>query len=192
MLKIYLDCWNLSTDTHFQSARNRNASIEQRLVSLSMNSRVDISLESSGKPVVLQPEGWYFNLSHSGDFAFCAYSTAAIGLDLELQKKRNFSLIMESWFREKEQILLQDSMCFQNFYTIWTRKEAWLKMYGKSIWDLGETPDMIEVSPGIQSYEMEWNEKRYSLSWSLDNPDYQKTELIPFLPSSELIPITHF
>ena len=191
MLTVYLDSWDLSEDHHSLLTKNYYTSIGQRISSLSMSSRVEIIHAPSGKPRVLQPEGWYFNLSHSGDLAYCAYAAVEIGVDLELHKNRNYRLIAETWFQKKEQILVQDSGSLQSFYTLWTRKEAWLKMHGKSIWDLGQTPDMTNPSSGIQSYLLEWKGQSYSLSWSLFKPDYQEVELIPFSPSPGLMPIIH-
>ena len=87
------------------------------------------------KPCLIYPAGTgiNFNLSHSGDLLLFAFTKGRqIGIDVEwMDQNRDFSVIAPLVFSPEEQGLLSDSITpVQEFYAIWTAKEAVLKATG--------------------------------------------------------------
>jgi len=99
----------------------------------------DIYLGPHGKPMA---EGIYFNISHSGDYAFGVVADAEVGCDVEGIKGPKLS-VARRFFTKKEQAWLEsadsdfsgelEGGLAKAFYTIWTRKEAVIKMTGEGI-----------------------------------------------------------
>jgi len=88
-----------------------------------------------GKPYLSDPEnsGVFFNLTHSGNMLLIAVSAGKqIGIDVEINDvKVDISGIAAMIFSEEEQITLSYSTDpFNEFYEIWTAKEAILKSIG--------------------------------------------------------------
>jgi len=80
----------------------------------------------------------YFNLSHSGDVALVAVSKeASVGIDVEYKKPlEDFMSIAERFFAPEEITAIQAKPLtdqLDTFYTLWTRKEAYLKMLGLGV-----------------------------------------------------------
>ncbi len=92
-------------------------------------------------------EGQEFNLSHSGDHVYLAFSPCSIGIDAE-KNNLDFDLqpIVDACFSEEECAMLSTEDYRRNFYTIWTRKEALLKATGEGLCD-----DMTQV-PTIKGH----------------------------------------
>jgi 4'-phosphopantetheinyl transferase len=91
-----------------------------------------------GKPHLLDHPGWYFNLSHSGDWALLGMSSSSpIGVDIECCKAmRDMAGIVRHQFSEAEQAsYLQTPEADQAdwFYRVWSRKEACLKALGSGL-----------------------------------------------------------
>lgn len=85
-----------------------------------------VSFNENGKPYL---DFCFFNISHSGDFAVCALSDFPVGVDIERIKdfKRREKYMLFSK-RESEYVNERD---FENrFFTLWTRKEAYIKAKG--------------------------------------------------------------
>ncbi len=86
---------------------------------------------SNGKPELKNHE-LHFNLSHSGDLVLIGLcQEAEIGVDIEHARAHdNYQEIAERFFTKTEVAELKTS---DDFYRIWTRKEAYLKMLGHGI-----------------------------------------------------------
>lgn len=96
--------------------------------------RLELSTLPQGKPVLTQPR-LSFNLSHSGDLALLAIArSAALGVDLEqVRPELDWNPLARRYFSNHEQQALRNLAPAQQtvaFFTIWTRKEAWLKAIG--------------------------------------------------------------
>jgi 4'-phosphopantetheinyl transferase len=88
-----------------------------------------------GKPELLDHHRLHFNLSHSGDHALIAISTHELGVDLEFMGKQNVDLdgLIDMVCHPNEKaalLLLQENAKNQQFYRLWTQKEAYCKMQG--------------------------------------------------------------
>ena len=88
----------------------------------------------SGKPVFTNIP-YYFNISHSCGRAVCVLSDIEVGVDIEFIKKvRAFDLIAENFFAPEEIKRFRSAKnSAEEFYRIWTRKEALLKKSGSGI-----------------------------------------------------------
>jgi len=99
------------------------------------NRDLHFSANRYGKPILLEPNGIHFNISHSGNWVVCAVDDAAVGTDVELIKPIDFK-IAENFFAEEEYISLisqPEEMRMKYFYKIWTLKESYIKMEGKGL-----------------------------------------------------------
>ena len=70
-----------------------------------------------------------------------------VGIDAEKIKKRDFFNIAKEYFYESEIKYLETTHKLEiDFFTIWTIKEAYIKMLGKTIFDIKNAPevDLIE------------------------------------------------
>lgn len=98
-----------------------------------------------GKPEIENELKIKFNLSHSGDKIVFAFTlNNEIGIDIEkIEFSVNHMEIAENYFSEDEIFLLkkQKEDIVNNFYYIWTRKEALLKAIG-----VGLLPDLKKIS----------------------------------------------
>lgn len=81
-----------------------------------------------GKPVFANLN-YHFNISHSCGRAVCVLSEKEVGVDIEfLKKARNFDYIAKNFFCVGEQKnYFGSANGAEEFYRIWTRKEALLK-----------------------------------------------------------------
>lgn len=96
--------------------------------------RLEFSYLPHGKPV-LTHHSLSFNLSHSDDRALLAIARSVpLGVDLEMVRPAlDWGPLASRYFSRKEQQALQKIAPQEQtaaFFTIWTRKEAWLKAVG--------------------------------------------------------------
>ena len=88
-----------------------------------------------GKPLLLEPNGIHFNISHSGSWIVCAVGNKTIGIDVEIIKPIDLE-IAERFFTRDGYISLMDQpeeMKLKYFYMIWTLKESYIKAEGKGL-----------------------------------------------------------
>jgi len=91
--------------------------------------------DKKGKPYFLDNQKVHFSLSHSGNIAICAVSDTVLGIDI--QKIQDFNEnICHRFFRKNEKDYVLNAPCENrknNFFRIWTLKEAYAKMTGCGI-----------------------------------------------------------
>jgi 4'-phosphopantetheinyl transferase len=94
--------------------------------------RVAFSYSATGKPSV---EGLEFNVSHSGAVILIATHRHRIGVDVEsVDQTIDVADIGRLCFTERERALLFNSISpTEEFFRLWTRKEAWLKAVGSGL-----------------------------------------------------------
>ncbi len=71
-----------------------------------------------------------FSISHSGDLVVLAMTDTEIGIDIEEIKERNYQPIVSRQFTEGERAEVND---LNGFLSVWTRKEAYLKLTGEGL-----------------------------------------------------------
>ena len=101
-----------------------------------------------GKPYFKNYNNLYFNGTHSSDlFAVIMSDEADVGIDAEKIIDRDYLSIAKEYFYETEYKYLESSLKLEiDFFTIWTLKEAYVKMLGKTIFDIKNSIeiDLIE------------------------------------------------
>lgn len=136
----------------FIRSRNRHETVVAELLVRSLLARVsgasnsDIVFECSekGKPL-LQGFSWSTGRSHSHGIVAAVVSPFDIGIDIERQRLAPLE-VADRWLTPAEVHLLQRSGDpHRDFWTIWTRKEAWLKQRGGSLSD--GVADMCTLLP---------------------------------------------
>ncbi len=149
---------------------------------------IEIQTDSSGKPRLLSPAGWFYNISHSGNIGISALAGQEVGIDIEhMSKKRNRESIAQSFFSEKEHHLCREKP--EYFYTLWTRKEAWIKRMGLSVWQMKSVPDVLDDTESLGSWYIRCGEEQYALSLSLDG-SLRNVKMIFQLPDSCSLSLT--
>jgi 4'-phosphopantetheinyl transferase len=77
----------------------------------------------------------HYNISHSGDWILIAFSDEGIGADIEMiDEVFSYSEILHQNFTQQEiSFITNGNHQSENFYLLWTRKEALLKATSKGI-----------------------------------------------------------
>lgn len=119
-------------------------------------SDIYITREKGKKPYQEGLQTILFNVSHSGEWCCFAFSdTTPIGVDIEeIRPFEEMDFVADMQFSKEEKISLataaDKTLCF---YTIWCRKEAYLKAIGTGI---RTELNKIDTTQGkIQSWKLE-------------------------------------
>lgn len=124
---------------------------------------VTIATDVHGKPFLLGHPTWHFSLSHSGDWAVCALDDSPIGVDIERHRPTNIERLATRCFGTNEPLTAED------FFSLWTRKESYLKAVGIGLSGLHTEPDET------------WHFKEYPLAGYSLTVCSQKTAFTPSL-----------
>ena len=93
----------------------------------------EIARDPRGKPYFPDRPDLHFNWSHSGDLLLCALSDRPVGVDIERTRPRRPYLpryaLTDAEFEEFEFL----GGGWSAFYTVWTRREAWVKYTGDGL-----------------------------------------------------------
>lgn len=119
-----------------------------------------------GKPVI---PGFPFSISHAGEWAVCAVSDGAVGVDLERERPLRHPVERKLTVREQEELCaLPPEQRASGFFELWVLKEAALKYTGLGLAGLAE----VEVSrrpprvflPGVHAALLAFPEPGYHLA----------------------------
>lgn len=94
---------------------------------------VEISYGEHGKPRLTQPEGLFFNLSHSGEWTVAAFSDGEVGVDIQRVKPIDMRLAEKFFAEEERQAIAQSGSAQALFFRLWTVKESYLKALGTGL-----------------------------------------------------------
>ena len=76
-----------------------------------------------------------FNISHSGKYVVCAISaSASIGIDVEEIKDIQITDFTNEFSIEEIKSILSSTNSLHSFYSLWTKKEAFLKAIGTGLY----------------------------------------------------------
>lgn len=123
-------CRSLAAGVLLQNALEK-AGIDDRSVQFQVNEH--------GKMSIAEYSDFYFNLSHSGDYAVCAVADQPVGIDIEKirgRKEAQLQRLIRHVCTEEEKERL---MCFdgerleEEFVRIWTKKESYTKAMGMGL-----------------------------------------------------------
>ena len=84
----------------------------------------EIAREAKGKPYFPAYPRLYFNLSHSGSLSLCTLSEGEVGCDIELVLPRKKGLPAYALSEKELRWFEGRGSCWEDFYTLWTLKEA--------------------------------------------------------------------
>ena len=134
---------NLSENKNSKNSKIENISKDMASKYYSKSQNLIIERGENGKPYFASENEIFFNGTHSKDLIAVAMSDKLIGVDGEFIKKRNFFDIAKEYFSFNEYKLLKSSSKLEiDFFTLWTLKEAYIKNFGKKIFDI---KDSIEI-----------------------------------------------
>lgn len=105
------------------------------------------------KPYLKNYPGWYFNISHCKEAVCCVLSREEVGVDIEEVKGYKEGLA-EYVSNDKELKSLHESEDpAEDFYMLWTRKEAVFKLLGSGI-ETKEIKNILEKDVKVESYKI--------------------------------------
>ena len=95
-----------------------------------------------GKPFLRDYPGIHFNLSHCARAVLCVIGDAPVGCDVEaVVSPLDMDLVQHCCSPEEQAVILASARPEVAFYTLWTRKEAFLKWTGKGL--TGHLPELF-------------------------------------------------
>lgn len=108
---------------------------------LSLHAKVDIKQikidyqTPNKKPYLSSHPSFFFNVTHSHDVGLIAVANRPIGIDIEhIDGNYEFMNLLEHFCNEKEMSFIKNATNKeQAFYSIWTRKESFVKALGTGI-----------------------------------------------------------
>ena len=114
---------------------------KSRLLSLAAEEAYNrISLELLGEILPYtyknqKPENgkFFFNLSHSGEYAVCAASKTPVGVDIQEIRPVDLKLAERFFTKDEFEYIKNGKNKEERFFEIWTKKEAMAKVYGEGI-----------------------------------------------------------
>lgn len=93
--------------------------------------KAEFCREPGGRPYLAGVK-MEFSLSHSGEYIGCAVSPYRIGFDLQEIRPANFHGIAKRFFSKEEQLYLE-KFGESRFFSLWSRKEAFVKCTGRGM-----------------------------------------------------------
>jgi phosphopantetheinyl transferase len=153
----------------------------------------DFEKEENGRPY-FPDRHCDFNISHSGEIAAVAMVTGKghrTGCDIELVRKRGHPVkVAQNFFSAEETEYVYGNQT--RFFEIWTLKESYLKLKGRSVFDMADCPSFVrnnslnnfvcDKKTALFLYEISDDTgKQYILSCAVEGPQY-------FLSAEEIKP----
>ena len=120
-----------NSDIDLKTARNRL--YDHVIKEFFGDARPEIEKNDHGKPLFLSPyENIHFNISHSGDLVVMAIGDAPVGVDVErIGRAKDYMKLAKRFFYDQEyERLLASENSEEEFYRIWTFREAFSKLVG--------------------------------------------------------------
>lgn len=110
-----------------------------------------------GKPYLLNQHNFYYNISHTRNRIVCAVYDDEIGIDIE--KVRQYEKkIAQRFFSINELDYIESDIYNQDnhFFSIWTKKEAYIKWIGKGLKIPLESFDVLEdpISSMVNTFQL--------------------------------------
>ena len=145
---IYLR-YNFNKNENREEARKN---LENLVLSMAKNhynkNNLIIEREENKKPYFKNENSIHFNGTHTSElFAAVMSDEYNVGIDAEMIRERDFLSIAKEYFYESEYKYLETSQKLEiDFFTIWTIKESYVKMLGKTVFDIKNSieVDLIE------------------------------------------------
>ena len=114
-----------------------------------LNKDIKIEYADTGKPYILD-SSYDISISHSKDMALVAINENLIGADIEVIRPFNEKLI-KTYFSPDEMAFIDSD---EKFFTIWTVKEAYLKLTGVGLKGIKNLNVVIDGEIKIDGYNV--------------------------------------
>lgn len=105
-----------------------------------------LARDQRGKPLLVEPAGWHFSLSHSADTVALALGRNPLGIDIEPRgRKARWAEMARRQFHADEVSQLQalpDEQFASTALALWTAKEAWAKATGLGVVSMAQAPSL--------------------------------------------------
>ncbi|OUN02697.1 hypothetical protein B5G43_16035 [Flavonifractor sp. An92] len=144
-----LKLWMVESD---DAKRAAHALLEQKLSEYGVP-RPEFDTLPGGKPI-LKDGALHFSLSHSGAFALCGLGKRPLGVDVERIKPRRPNLPRYALSEREFQWFTQRGSNWEDFYTLWTLKESYVKYTGSGLDRAARSIEVPLLSPGEEG---QWN-----------------------------------
>ncbi|EKV57578.1 putative phosphopantetheinyl transferase [Brachyspira hampsonii 30446] len=134
----YLE-YSFSDNTNRAEARKTLENLILSMVESHYNkNNLIIDREENKKPYFKNENSIYFNGTHTSElFAAVMSDEYNVGIDAENIRDRDYFAIAEEYFYKSEIEYLKNTHKLEiDFFTIWTIKEAYIKMLGRTIFDI--------------------------------------------------------
>lgn len=133
---------------------------------------LQFNLGAGKKPYIQNNVSIFFNISHSLNWVLVAVSNKDVGVDIEfIDPDFSPNEVVHEYFSSAEVNYLDTQPNNSAFYTLWTRKEAFLKATGQGIGDhLKFSPSLNgrhELDPQLSGSDRNWKVLSFML-----NPNY--------------------
>jgi 4'-phosphopantetheinyl transferase len=118
------------------------------------------------KPFLLGDDTLQYNISHSADRALLAVARIPIGVDIEhTDREFRFAEILPGYFSADEIAFIGvDGDAAGRFYTLWTRKEAFLKATAQGL------DEHLALMPGLDGiHQLSKHLWGFNKHWALNN-----------------------
>ena len=139
----------------------------------------DIIFNEHGKPSFKNSK-YFFNTSHSGNFAFCVISDVEVGCDIE-EIKEYKERVAERFFTNKERKYIElSSNKDEMFYRLWTLKESYTKCIGKGLsiplnsFELDNSGNNIVINGQSEFQFIEAKYENYRIAYCLKISEKEK------------------
>lgn len=90
-------------------------------------------IAAHGKPYLPDYPQIHFNLSHCSQAVACAIDTCPVGIDIETYRLPSHNTLRYAMNEEEILNIMQSTQPKRTFTTLWTQKEAIVKLSGKGI-----------------------------------------------------------
>lgn len=122
-------------------------------------SEIIVKKDIHGKPYIYEKENYFFSVSHSGRAVLFSGDFERVGVDIELLRERK-STPTKRFFTENELSRINSD---EDFFKVWTRKEAYSKLIGKGLAAKFSSFDVTDDSTGCEYYSEKYNEYIFSI-----------------------------
>ncbi len=94
---------------------------------------ITFAYTEKGKPYIDTKYNYHFNISHSKNLVLCGASRSPLGVDVEYIKARDIDLFKNIFSKKEWYYIMNAKDQIKAFYTIWTKKESFLKFRGDGL-----------------------------------------------------------
>ncbi len=122
-------------------------------------SEIRVKKDVYGKPYICEKEKYFFSVAHSENAVLFSGDFEEVGVDIELLRERKLQPTRR-FFTEKELLRINSD---DDFFTVWTRKEAYSKLIGKGLSAKFSAFDVTDDSTGCEYYSGKYGEYIFSI-----------------------------